>query len=291
MTDRVAARRVWPAVWVGFTLALLLAGCSLVELGYHQIDWVLRQRIEQVVRLSDDQRRRLTRDIDDLLSWHCETQLPAYVALLDDLGRDVRAGLITPARVADYSERIEGYWYALLERAIPGAGRLLASLSDIQVAELLAYLDERDHASARAVRASAPVDPARDYARLGERQWQRWLGPLTAEQARLIGDWSRAFEPLGELGVDFRADLHRRLRALLTSHRGDPAGLSAGLLGLVAEIRQQPPSAYAARVDANKRLSIDMVAAVAAAATAGQEQHLLRVAGRWRADLAGVSCR
>jgi len=283
-------RRCRGLLW-GFVLAALLTGCNLVELGYHQLDWIMLQRIERFVYLDADQRRRLEQDIADLQNWHCRTQLPEYVAFLDDLRRDFHAGAITPARVSAYSDRIEGFWYALLERSSRGAGRLLASLSERQLRELDAELDEHARDSAREVRAITRRDNSRDYARLAERQWRRWLGPLNAEQERVIDAWSRAFEPLGDLGVDYRNRLRQQLRGLVADHRGDPAGLDTALQRLVAEIRTAPPADYAARVDANKRLSIDMVAAVAAAADRDQIQHLLQAAGRWRADLAAIGCR
>jgi hypothetical protein len=293
MGDRSPASRAgrWRGLLGGLVLTALLAGCNLVELGYHQLDWVMRQRVERFVFLEEEQRRRLEQDIDALLAWHCRTQLPKYVDVLDDLRRDFGAGAVTPARVRAYSDRLEGYWYALLERGSIGAGNLLASLSDRQLQELDATLAERNRDSAREVRADAGRDPSRDYARLAERQWRRWLGPLNAEQERLIGDWSRAFEPLGSLGVDYRSQLRHDLRELVTAHRGDPAAMRAALLRFIDAIRDAPPARYAARVDANKRLSIDMVAAVAVAADREQVAHLLRVAGGWRRDLAGVACR
>lgn len=288
---QLANRHRWRGLAWGLTLAALLTGCNLVEIGYHQLDWIMLKRIERLVYLETDQRQQLEQDIHALLDWHCRTQLPAYVGFLDDLRRDFNTGAITPARVATYSDRLEDFWYALLERSSIGASRLLASLSERQLSEIDRVLGERNQKNAHQVRAAARDDDAQDYAKLAERHWRRWLGPLNDRQQQLIGDWSRAFQPLDRVGVDFRHQLHHQLLALATEHRSDPAGMSEAIQRFITAIREAPPSDYATRIDANKRISIEMVAAVAAAAEPDQVQHLMRVAGRRRSDLIGIECR
>jgi hypothetical protein len=268
-----------------------MAACSMVEFGYHQLDWLILQRIEQAVHLDGQQRRRLKNDIADLIDWHCTTQLPEYNQFLVDVKQDFENRAITPSRVETYSDRLESYWYALLEHSTIGASHLLSSLSDRQIAQLDALLDARHDEAVREVRASADQDPSRDYAKLGTRQWKRWLGTLKSEQTQAIDDWSRAFQPLGKLGIDYRSSLRQSMRRLIVDHRGDPDGLQTALMRFVADMRRASPAAYASRIDANKQLSIDMVAEVGAAADPPQIQHLSNVVDRWRTELAGIACR
>lgn len=293
MTRRKPLRWLLRASWMALLASLLasfLASCSMVEFGYHQLDWLMLQRIEQGIHLDGPQRQRLKNDIDDLIDWHCKTQLPEYNQFLADVKQAFESGAMTARHVEAYSDRLEGYWYALLEHSTIGASHLLSSLSERQIAQLDALLDERHKESVRAVQASANQDKSRDYAKLGRRQWERWLGPLNPEQTQAINDWSRAFQPLGKLGIDYRSSLRRQLRRLVIDHRGDPDGLQTGLMRFVADMRKPSTAAYATRVDANKQLSIDMVAEVGAVANAGQIQHLSNVVERWRAELAGIAC-
>ena len=294
MTRRLRSRWGFRSCWIALPaafLATLLAGCSMVEFGYHQLDWLMLQRIEQWVHLDGAQRQQLENDIADLIDWHCTTQLQEYSQFLADVKQDFEGGAITPRRVAAHSDRLEGFSYALLEHSTIGASHLLSSLSDRQVAQLDRLFEQRHDEAVRAVRASADRDQSRGYAKLATRQWKRWLGSLEAEQRQAIDDWSRAFRPLGDLGIDYRSSLLRTLRRLVLEHRGDSEALQTGLRRFLADMRRAPPAAYAARVDANKQLSIAMVADVGAAADATQIQHLSNVVQRWRAELAGITCR
>ena len=289
MAVRAMARQAWRTA-LGLLLALALGGCSLVELGYHQLDWILLQRVEALVYLEADQRARLQQDIDALLDWHCRTELPRYVTLMRDIRRDFQRGDITRASVERYSARIEDRWYALLKQGSGATARLLASLSDRQLAELDAALAERNREMAREVRTAAARDSSRGYARAAERHWTRVLGRLTPEQDDAIAAWARDFEPLGQAGVDYRERLHHRLQRLLREHRGDPNGLERALDTFIGDLRNAPPPDYAARVDANKRRSLDMVTAVANSATPEQVRHLSRRLEGWSRELGDIDC-
>lgn len=284
--------RWWRALALLPVLALLapMAGCSLLEFGYRQLDWIVLQRVEQLVYLEPEQRKRLAQDIDLLIDWHCRTELPRYADLLGDLGQDFRQGEMTAGLVARYAEAFEARWYALLTESTKPAARLLAGLSERQRAEFIAALAERNREMAEEATAATGSDPSRGYARTAERQLRRWFGPLDAQQRAIIAAWSREFEPLGQLGVDYRRDLHERLRRLLQQQAGKPDGMQDALLALVAEIRRAPPSAYAARVDANKQRSLDMVTRVARAASPKQLRHAGGFVARLRREIDGIDC-
>jgi hypothetical protein len=270
--------------------ALLLGACSLVDIAYHQLDWLMLRQVESVVDLNNAQRARLRRDIDALLQWHCETQLPRYVAFLTELERDFRRGDMTAARVAEHAETLEGYWYAVLGKSTDGLGRLLAGLAPYQVDQLELALRTRNEETARAIRSAADQDPSKDYANLAQRQIRRWIGPLNPRQQRIIREWSRDFEPLGQLGLAYRRQLHRRLHQLILTNEGDPAGLTIKLRGFIDGIKNAPPPDYAARVDANKVRSIEMIARVVAAADAEQLDHLSGAIDKWRGELRRIRC-
>lgn len=279
------------SLFAGFILTSLIAGCSLVEFGYSQLDWLMVQQVERLVNQDARQRDRLKQDIADLIDWHCQTQMPEYLAFLDDLDGDLRGDTITYAAILAYSRRIEGDWYRVLERGSIGAGNLLASLSAVQIKALESGLKQRSDENELAIRSAAHRDISRDYAALATRQWRYWLGRLNAEQQQIIDGWSRAFQPLGSLGVTYRSGLRGQLHQLILDYRGNPNGLHDELLKMIDDIRHNPPANYAARIDANKHLSVEMVAGVIAAADTKQLEHMRRIAKRWRADLAGIVCR
>lgn len=270
--------------------ALLLGACSLVDFAYHQLDWLMLRQVEAVVDLRGDQRARLRRDIDALLAWHCETQVPRYVAFLGALEQDFRRGDMTAGRVAEHAATLEGYWYTVLDKSANGLGQLLGSLAPYQVEQLERALRRRNDETAQAIRAAAGRDSSGEYAKLAEGQIRRWIGPLSERQQRLIGDWSRSFEPLGNLGLDYRRSLHRSLHRLILDHRGDPAALTMKLKGFIDGIKTDPPARYAGRVDANKARSIEMITQVIAVMDAEQLDHLIASIEKWRGELRRIRC-
>lgn len=269
---------------------LVVVGCSLVDVAYHQLDWLMLRKVESVVDMHGEQRARLRQDIDGLLSWHCRTQVPLYIAFMTELERDFRQDAVTADRVAEHAETLEGYWYSVLGKSTYGLGRLLGGLEPYQVEQLELALRMRNDETARAIQASAGKDASRDYARLAERQIRRWTGPLTQRQQQVIRAWSRGFEPLGELGLGYRRQLHQRLHRLILTHRGDSAAMQVALRDFVERIEHAPPAAYAARVDANKARSIEMIAGVVAAADADQLAHVAKSIDKWRGELRRIRC-
>jgi hypothetical protein len=279
--------RPMPAVLL---TALLVGACSLVDFAYHQLDWLMLRQVEAVVDLRADQRARLRGDIDALLAWHCETQVPRYVVFLDVLEEDFRRGRVTPGRVAEHAETLEGYWYAVLEKSADGLGQLLGSLAPYQIEQLELALRRRNDETAQAIRGAAGRDPSPAYAKLAQRQIRRWIGPLNQRQEQIIRDWSRAFEPLGNLGLAYRRSLHRSLHRLVLDHQGEPAALTRELEGFIDASKTDPPARYAGRVDANKARSIEMIAEVVAAMDAEQLDRLGTSIEKWRGELRRIRC-
>ncbi len=270
--------------------ALLLSACSLLDFAYHQLDWLMLRKVESVVDLNGEQRARLRQDIDALLKWHCETQVPRYAGFLTTLERDFRTREMTAARVAEHGHTLERFWYRVLGKGTAGLGRLLAALEPYQLEQLELALRLRNDETARAIRASAGQDLSGDYAGLARRQIRRWLGPLNPTQQRIIREWSREFEPLGDLGLAYRRQLHQRLHQLVLAHQGDPAALTGRLQGFIERIQTAPPPDYAARVDGNKARSVAMIAQVVAAADAAQLAQVAESIAKWRGELRRIRC-
>jgi hypothetical protein len=58
--------------------ALLVAGCSALQLGYNQAPSLVYWWVDGYADLDDRQSARLRADIDRLLAWHRQRELPAY---------------------------------------------------------------------------------------------------------------------------------------------------------------------------------------------------------------------
>ena len=60
-------------------LAAALSGCSMLQIGYGQLDTILFRWLDRYVAFDDAQSLRARTALDDALAWHRRTQLPDYV--------------------------------------------------------------------------------------------------------------------------------------------------------------------------------------------------------------------
>lgn len=76
MTQIIAAR--WRRLGLLLGAALLVAGCSALQLGYNQAPSLVYWWVDGYADLDDRQSTRLRADIDRVLAWHRQNELPAY---------------------------------------------------------------------------------------------------------------------------------------------------------------------------------------------------------------------
>lgn len=223
-------------------LALLLGGCSGVQLVYDRLDWLLPWYLDDYVELTDAQNRLLDRELAELLVWHRRTELPRYAAWLRELRDDLDDGL-TRAELDRHEQRLEAFWRALMKHMAAMAAPLLASLSDTQIEQLFAALAERNR---RYEKRYVEPEPVRVVSRRVEQTSERlefWLGDLTSEQIAIVRRWSHRYAALGSDNLAFRQQWQQRLRQLLDGDR--TRHFEAALRRLLVE----PEAAQPARLD------------------------------------------
>jgi hypothetical protein len=282
-------RRRWCLV-PALLLAVVIAGCSRLQILYDQADWMLLGFIEEQVRLDDDQRERLSADIAGLMDWHCRVEMPAYGALIGEIVGAIDRGGLGPEQVGLYSDRIEALWDRILDRAAPALAALFADLSPEQARDLNGRLERAQGTSDRRIRKAVADRTARDYRARATNQFERWLGPLNPRQEAVIDAWSRAFQPLGHTGLNYRRRLQGELRDLIARRHGDPAGMETALRDFIARMPLGRPPAYARLVTENRALTHRLVADVFALMDGVQRGHLRDFAGRLRTDIAAIRC-
>ena len=76
-------------------LALFVAGCSTIRLTYNNGDTLLYWWINAYVDFESSQSDFVKQDIDEVFSWHRQTQLLDYAALLQRAKQQLAGSLIT----------------------------------------------------------------------------------------------------------------------------------------------------------------------------------------------------
>jgi hypothetical protein len=271
-------------------ILLLLAGCSRIQFVYNQLDWLGPFYLNSYVGLNDEQYAYLETEVTTLLQWHCGAHLREYARLLLDANADFQARRITATRLAIYTERIEQYWFELVQRALPAIANLLRSASDEQVDQLFLLFHERNQELRDRFAEGNRQALTESYRERMTAEFNRWVDLVTPQQERLITDWAEQLMPLGESGLAFRIAWQNRLRSLLAK-RQDGEALLAGLEELVinADVLRSP--AYQVRFEHNLEVTIDLVTRVGQSLTASQLAHLAYVANGYANDFDALACQ
>ena len=125
-----------------FAIVLCLGACSGTTFVYNRLDTIVPWYVDDYVDLNGNQEQQLDEELQPFLDWHRQQELPRYVQLLDELDGSLDQP-ITAKEVAVIYDGIEVAWLRLEEESLDWLLELGGTLSDEQVQEFLAYLQER----------------------------------------------------------------------------------------------------------------------------------------------------
>ncbi|HAQ86012.1 MAG TPA: hypothetical protein DCR78_06185, partial [Pseudomonas sp.] len=72
--------------------AVVLTGCSRMNLAYRNLDLLIPWSLNDYLDMNRDQQTRFREQLREHISWHCRTQLPGYLDLIEQLQAQVRQG-------------------------------------------------------------------------------------------------------------------------------------------------------------------------------------------------------
>lgn len=116
-------------------LVFMLAGCSMLRLGYTNADHLAYWWLDSYVGFTDEQKPWVRNEIDKFFAWHRHTQLPDYAQVLARTQERLDRPL-TSQEVQEEFGVIRKRAERMLEQAIPPLTRLALSLSPEQIASI-----------------------------------------------------------------------------------------------------------------------------------------------------------
>ena len=275
-------------ILVTVVIAVALAGCA-TRLAYSNLDWLLLRNVDGLVKLEGAQRDQARQSIEDLLVWHCATQLPAYSQWLESLRAQTRQGTLTAVDLEAHVVQIEEFWQAVVNEGWPEVADWLASLSKVQAAELFESFEERNQEIIEEYLEPPAHEVRRQRARNMERSLARFFGRLDAGQRHRVEEWSRAVEPLAPLWLENRLAWQSALARALEI-RDDPALFNAAIETMLTDLRYGWSDEYQRVWAHNQRQLLELIADIHTMASERQrarfEQRLVSL-GR---DFERLSC-
>ena len=269
--------------------AMSLAACSTVRVGYNQLDWLIPSWFQSYVSLTERQKVQLREHTDELIAWHCRTQLPAYATWLRKVNADFQTG-INHTQLLGHYLALDRAWIELAEAVIPRVADIFAGLSDEQVSELLENM-EKSNAGYRKENMDLPDEKMRrENIKSATDAFSRWFGRLTIEQKDAIERWSQKIKFMRVERWENRLRWQREFTALVKL-RHDRKKLTAGLRKLSLDWDQNYSDAYRRQYLANSILVMDLIVEMGRTMTEVQKQYMARKATRYAADFDHLTCR
>ncbi|MDH4564843.1 DUF6279 family lipoprotein [Pseudomonas sp. BN411] len=270
------------------TTFLLVAACSRLDLAYRNLDLVIPWWISTYVSLDDSQKAWLEPRLQKHLAWHCRTQLPEYVAWLEQLVQLSQRPKLTATDVQGQFVQVREAARDIAVEITPTAIGVAKNLYPQQMGELYVSMDERN-VELREEHVTPPLKEqvvARSE-RMRERV-EEWLGPLRPSQQARIDTWAKEQGDYNRIWSDNRENWQKELRsALYSRHNADfPVRLTALLQDPETFWTAKYRKAYPAAEDALARLLTDLFNS----ADEGQRNALRQHIGEMVADLKGLEC-
>lgn len=203
-----------PAWFAGAALvALALAGCNKLKLGYEYADWLLVYSVEDNFDLDKPQRSVLKEEVDAYFHWHRKQMLPAYAEFLTYLADSVRNGL-RPSEVDSGFQRFKKLYRSTLQPIPEKSLGLLLSLTPEQVDAWLERQRKKNAKLRKDFSGSLEERLTHRYQKIVD-EMEDWTGRLTQEQKTKIKALNRTLPWTGFHWLEMRERFQTHMAELL----------------------------------------------------------------------------
>jgi hypothetical protein len=260
------------ARWSPLLAALVLVGCSTIQFAYNNIDWVLLDKADHYLDLTDDQRNRAEELVAARMEVHRREELPVYVASLKEI-RVMLADNLTPAELEIIKERIPTLYRRTMRDTIPGIVVLLSEIDVAQVDHLQSRFEERNREfEDNFMPRSMEVRLDRRVQR-STKIFEFFIGDLRPEQAELVARHRNAMPLTADDWLAYHRVRQQELLAMLR-RRASSEELERFLVAWWVDLADQPP-VLKRKMQINTQAWSQMMLELDKTLDSGQRQELL----------------
>lgn len=268
-------------------LALVVAGCSAVRLGYANADTFVYWWLNGYVDINDEQRPWVKAHISNVFAWHRKTQLNEYARILANTQQRMQQK-VTPADVlADYGA-IKKSALHVIDRAMPELADLALSLQPHQIAHLeKKFAANNDKYRKEYLRGSLEKRQERRYEQVMKHA-EYWFGNFSEQQQAQIRAASDARPVNYEVWLAERMRRQQELLRLLRKFQAERTQKEAAIAMLKSYVATSAEHfTYAenkAFFDASNEGMAQMAALIINMATPAQKAHAMKRLQKWIED-------
>lgn len=269
-------------------MALVLAGCSRINLAYRNLDLLVAWSLDDYLDLNRHQQAHLRERLREHLAWHCRTQLPDDLDALQRVRQQIRQGELDQRAIRSHYLDIRQAIQSVAVEITPTTVQLLRELDDRQVSQLAEAL-ARDHQEHQEKYLAAPLpQQIRERAeRMGKRV-EQWTGKLDAAQQQRILTWAHSLGGQNRLWLENRRHWQTALLEALTERHG--TDFEQRIVQLLQERESMETDAYRAALAHNEDATITLISDLYALSDAQQRRHLDNRLQHLGNDLGSLDC-
>lgn len=268
------------------TLILLLSGCA-VKFIYNQLDWLIPWYLDDYVSLNSSQEKLFQERLQSYLDWHRKQQLPVYADFLDWVAMSSENGL-SLKEIDELQARIEDLSAQLFARLAPALQDSFADLSDEQVTELFANLEQENEDYVEQFIETPEHKQRRKRVREVRKFIERWTGTLDEEQMKLIQLWSQDYALMGAEFMQSRVAWQQRLRYIM-QRRDERSYLEQALHEIFSTRRRIRTQEYEKKLRENENLLKQLYLQLDKSLTQKQRSRMISKLKNYAADFRELS--
>lgn len=274
-------------------LALALAGCSTVKLGYNNLPELTYWWLDSYMGFSEEQAPRVRAELRRVHQWHRAAELPRLARSLQHMEQLAPADL-DAAQVCELADQLRERLQALRQHAQPALTEVARTLTTAQLAQV-ARRHERNEREFRHKWLGLEADElARRRAKQFEEHSERLYGRLEPAQRAALREAlaPSVFDPGQALAERLRrqADTLQTLRALQAPDV-TPAQAQELVGAWLDRLQHSPNPRYRAVQQALLQENCAALASVHNAASPAQRQRAIERLRGWQQDLGELAVR
>jgi len=268
-------------------VAVLLQACSAVKVAYHQAPELAYWYLDGYMDFTHDQRPQVKAALENLHTWHRQTQLPGTIDTLHKV-RALMPGNIDAQQACAVYADVRSQLLAIPAHAAPAVASLVVQLNAGQLAHLERRFARKD-AEFRSDFIDAPAHKTRaERSRKAIERAEMLYGRLDAAQLAVI------HQRLDASSFDARQTYAERLRRQqdvlhtlrpLIGHQASPAAAQAAVLALWERMVAPPDAAHRAYMEKLEQEACVTFAALHNSTTPAQRHKAMETLSRHAQDL------
>jgi len=227
------------ARWSPLLAALVVLGCSTIQFAYNNVDWVLLNKTDHYLNLTDVQKERAREVVAARMQSHRREELPIYIDTLREV-RVMLADNLSPAELEAIKKTIPEVYKRTMRDTIPGIVILLTQIDDAQIDHLQGRIEERNRDFTEEFLQKSTQARLDRRVKRSTNMVEYFIGELRPEQIELIAYYRNAMPLTAGDWLAYHQARQQELLAMLR-RRASTRELEDFLNAWWVELADQPP--------------------------------------------------